>query len=155
MSSWFFKPWLVLTLIFLAGVGTGILLTMGLGSHFMHPPGMQMMKRHWMAHLTQKLDLTADQQAKIDPIVTDATSQLQKLHREEVAQATGIFESVDGQIAALLTPDQNAKLQQLESEREKEFPGRIPPWMRSGGPPPGVNGGVGPGGPGGPSPQAQ
>ena len=46
MRSAIFKPWLVLVLIFLAGVGTGILLTVGLGPRLMHPPGVQIMKRH-------------------------------------------------------------------------------------------------------------
>jgi Spy/CpxP family protein refolding chaperone len=136
MSSPIFKPWLVLALIFLAGVGTGILLTVGLGPHFMHPPGPQMMKRHWMSHLTEKLGLTADQQAKIEPIVTDATNQLEALHHDETDRASKIMESVNSQISALLTPDQQAKLQQLESERQKEFSGHMHPWGRPGGPPP-------------------
>ncbi|MCE0498706.1 MAG: hypothetical protein LV481_12245 [Methylacidiphilales bacterium] len=140
MSSAIFKPWLVLVLIFLAGVGTGILLTVGLGSHFKHPPGAQIMKRHWMAYLTEKLNLTADQQAKIEPIVTDAATRLQALHHDEMTQASRIMDLVNSQISALLTPDQNTKLQQLKSERDREFPGRPHPWMRPGGPPPGMGG---------------
>ena len=157
MRSAIFKPWLVLVLIFLAGVGTGILLTVGLRAHFMHPPGVQIMKRHWMAYLTQKLNLTADQQAKIDPIVTDAISQLQKLHQHEMSQASHIRELVNSQISALLTPDQKVKLQQMESERDRGFLGRNHFGMHSGGPtpgglPPGL-GGLG--GPGGPPPTTQ
>jgi len=138
MRSAIFKPWLVLVLIFLAGLGTGILLTVGLGSHFRHLPGPQMMKRHWMAHLTARLNLTADQQTKIDPILTAATNQLQKLHHDEMGQASQIMASVNSQISALLTPDQQAKLQQLESERDREFSGHGHPWMHSDGPPSGA-----------------
>ena len=73
MSSQF-KPWLVLAIIFIVGVVTGSALTIGLAPHFKHPPAPPQMKRHWMEYLTQRLDLTADQQAKIQPIVADATS---------------------------------------------------------------------------------
>jgi len=83
MKSVIFKPWLVLVLIFLAGVGTGILLTVGLGAHFMHPPGVQIMKRHWMSFLTEKLNLTADQQGK-----------LLALHKEKNAEAKPLFDQM-------------------------------------------------------------
>ncbi|HUB67091.1 MAG TPA: hypothetical protein VL981_06375 [Candidatus Methylacidiphilales bacterium] len=132
MSSQILKPWLVLALIFLAGTGTGTLLTVGLGPRFFPPPGIRGKKQHWMSHLTEKLSLTMDQQAKIEPIVSGAIDKLQALHRDEMDQARQIMESVNNQITPLLTPDQKTKLQRLESEhldneRDREAPGHPHP----------------------------
>jgi len=115
------KPWLLLAVIFIVGIVTGAALTIGLGSHFMHPPGEQQMRSHWMAQLVQRLNLTADQQAKIQPIVTDAETKIQSLHRDEVDRGSQIFKAAHDQISALLTPEQNVELQKLESDREKRF----------------------------------
>jgi Spy/CpxP family protein refolding chaperone len=146
-----FKPWLVLALIFLAGVGTGVLLTVGVGSHFRHQLGMASMKQHWLGWLSSRLDLTADQRAKIDPILTDAMTHLQALNHDEMDKASRIMDAANDQISALLTPDQKVKLQQMESERQREFSGHAHSWMHSGEagtPPPGA------GGPGEPPPGA-
>ena len=122
------KPWLLLAVIFIVGVVTGSALTIGLGphiSHFMHPPGPHDMKKHWMEHLTHKLNLTADQQAKIEPILADAETKFQSLHRDEMERGAQIFKSSNDQISALLTPEQKVELQQMESEREKMFSGHM------------------------------
>jgi Spy/CpxP family protein refolding chaperone len=115
------KPWLLLSVIFIVGIVTGAALTIGLGSRFIHPPGEQQMGHHWMAQLVQRLNLTADQQAKIEPIVTDAETRIQSLHRDEVERGSQIFKAVHDEISALLTPEQNVELQKLESDREKRF----------------------------------
>ena len=127
MSSQF-KPWLLLAVIFIVGILTGSALTIGLGSHFMRPPGEQQMKRLWMAQLVQRLNLTADQQAKIEPILADAKTKIQSLHRDEVERGSQIFKAAHDQISALLTPEQKVKLQKMESEREKRFSDHMRPW---------------------------
>jgi len=132
------KPWLFLGIIFIVGVVTGCALTIGLAPHFMPPPGAQQIRQHWMAHLVKRLNLTADQQAKIQPILADATASLQSIHRDEVGRDSQIFKAADDQISALLTPDQKVELQKMESEREKIFSGHMHPW----GPPPGSPGGM-------------
>ncbi len=80
-----------------------------------------------MARLTHDLNLTADQQAKIQPILTDAETKIQALHREEVGHGAEIIKGADDQILPLLTPEQKDKLQKLESEREKMFSGHMRP----------------------------
>ena len=123
-----FKPWLLLAVIFIVGVVTGSALTIGLASHFLHPPGGQQVGRLWMAQLVRRLDLTADQQAKIEPILVDARTQIQSLHRDEVERGSQIFKATHDRISALLTPEQNIELQKMESEREKMFLGHMRPW---------------------------
>ena len=119
------KPWLLLGIIFIVGVVTGSALTIGLGPHFMHTPGAPQMKRLWMRHLVERLNLTSDQQAKIQPILTDAENQIQSLHREEIDHGAQIFKETNDRIAALLTPGQKVELQKIENEREKMFSGHI------------------------------
>jgi Spy/CpxP family protein refolding chaperone len=115
------KSWLLLGGIFVIGVVTGMALTVGLGAHFMHAPADRDMKKHWMAHLTKELDLTADQQAKIQPILADAETKLSALRHEQVRQGAQVFAAADDQISALLTPEQNVELKKVEAEREKMF----------------------------------
>jgi Spy/CpxP family protein refolding chaperone len=116
-----FKSWLLLGIIFVIGVVTGGALALGLGPRFMHQPGPQQIRKVWMTQLTQRLNLTADQQAKIQPILADAETQIRNLHREEMGRGATIFKSTNDQIAALLTPAQNDELKKMESERQKRL----------------------------------
>jgi protein CpxP len=116
-----YKPWLVLIVIFVVGILTGAALTIGLASHFMHAPGPQQIRNHWMMRLVRDLKLTPDQQAKIDPILADAETKIQALHRDEMEHGSQIFKAANNQIAAVLTPEQQGELRQIESDREKMF----------------------------------
>jgi Spy/CpxP family protein refolding chaperone len=128
------KSWLLLAVIFIVGVVTGSALTIGLASHFLHPSFPHDMKKHWLAYLTHELNLTADQQAKIQPILADAETRIRALHRDEVVRGSQIIKAADDQISVVLTPGQKVELQRVESEREKMFSGHMRPW---GAPPPG------------------
>ncbi len=127
MSSQF-KPWLVLGIIFVVGAVTGSALTIGFGSHFATPPGDAQLNLHLMAHLTKRLNLTADQQAKIQPILADAATRIQAAQWDYVQRGSQIFKSVNEQIAPYLTPEQKVELQKMESEREKMFSGHVRHW---------------------------
>jgi Spy/CpxP family protein refolding chaperone len=122
------KSWLLLSVIFVVGIITGSTLTVGLAPHFMHPPGVRDMKRHWMTYLTRELNLTAEQQAKIQPIVADAVTRIHSLHRDEVERDSQIFKAADDQISPLLTPGQKMELQKMESDREKKFSDHMRRW---------------------------
>ena len=125
MNHFAFRPWFVMALIFLLGIATGSLLTIGFGPHFMKPPGAQEMKNRWMMHLTRKLNLTPEQQAKIQPIITDAEAQIQSTHRDDVSRISGIIQTATNSISKVLTPEQQEELKQLESERERTFSGHM------------------------------
>jgi len=123
------KTCLVLAVIFVAGILTGVGLTIGLGPHFRHPLGeARDLRQNWLAYMTRELNLTPDQQAKIQPILADAASKLQSVHHDEMERGAKIFKDVHDQISALLTPDQQVKLQKMEDERQKMFSGHQHPW---------------------------
>jgi Spy/CpxP family protein refolding chaperone len=138
------KPWLFIALIFVAGIMTGAALTIALSSHFMQPPGMQQMKSRWMMYLTRQLNLTADQQAKIEPIVADSENQMQAARRDNADRVSQIIQKANAQIAAILTPDQKTALEkiskEMESRHDRMFPGHMHSWGGphggSDGPPP-------------------
>jgi Spy/CpxP family protein refolding chaperone len=117
------KVWLLLTIIFIVGAFTGAALTIGLAPRFLHPPGEMPTRHHLMAYFVKRLNLTTDQQAKIQPIVTDAETRIQALHHEEVERGSQIFKEASDKIATILNPDQKVELQKMESEREKMFSG--------------------------------
>jgi len=122
------KPWLVMGLIYVVGIITGAALMFGFRSDWSHPPDARQLRSHWLVHLTQRLNLTADQQAKIQPILSQAGDDIQKLHRDEVDRLSQIMAKANDQIATLLTPAQQAELKEMESERERTFDGHMRPW---------------------------
>lgn len=144
MISRKWKPWLVLSLIFLVGMVAGGALTLALGPILHGPPGEAEMRHNWMSHLTHRLNLTPDQQAKIQPILTNAANQIQAMHREEVGRISQILERTNAEIAPLLTPEQQNQLlgmqREMEKDRDRMIPGRMHPW----GPPHGGPGGMRP-----------
>ena len=110
------KSWLALALIFLAGTASGAALMFVLGPRFHHPPGPGQMASHIMVRLTRELGLTADQQAKIEPIVNDTAKQIHDVHTEEVGRISQIIKSANDLMTPILNQDQQAHLQKLESE---------------------------------------
>jgi len=121
MSPRAVRPWIILALIFLLGAATGSLLTIGFGPRFSGPPPAHELGNRWMEHLTHRLNLTDDQQAKIQPIVTKAEEQIQAAQREDLGHISSILKEANAGISPLLNPAQQAELQKMEQERERMF----------------------------------
>jgi len=123
------KPWLIMALIFGVGMvaGGSLVIAFHPGAP-LNPPGEQQIRAHWMMHLTHRLHLTPDQEAKIEPIIADAVNHIQAQHDEEVGKFGQIMDAANEKIALILTPDQQAMLKKMMSERPHEFPGRPHPW---------------------------
>jgi Spy/CpxP family protein refolding chaperone len=114
------KPWLVLALIFIAGALAGGALTFAYQGR-PHFPGEAQMRHHWMEHLTRRLDLTSDQQAKIAPILDKAGQDIEKMHHEELDRGQQIIKSAHDQIVQLLNDQQKVEFQKMEDERRRAF----------------------------------
>ena len=130
------KAWLLLGLIFVVGMVTGSALTFGFRSAWMHPLALQQIRYQWLAGLTARLNLTPDQQAKVQPILVKAGNSIQSVHREEVDKISHIMEEANAEIAPLLTAEQKAGLQKMESERRRDFSRHLRPWAGPHGMPP-------------------
>ena len=71
-----------------------------------------------LEHLTKELDLTAEQQAKVAPIVDQAKPQIEAIHREAMEKTRAIMENSAAQIRPLLNAEQQAKFDALKKAHE-------------------------------------
>jgi Spy/CpxP family protein refolding chaperone len=76
---------------------------------------------HGLERLTEGLNLTPDQQAKVQPIMDQAKPQIAAIHREAKQKMKTVMDSILSQIRPLLTPDQQKKL----DDNQKGHQGRM------------------------------
>jgi len=67
-------------------------------------------KGHRLEQLTEGLNLTPDQQAKVQPLIDQAKPQIAEIHREAMQKIKSVIASTVSQIRPLLTPEQQKKL---------------------------------------------
>jgi len=76
---------------------------------------------HGLEQLTEGLNLTPDQQAKVQPIIDQAKPQIAAIHREAIQKMKAVMDRTVSQIRPMLTPDQQKKL----DDNEKAHQGRM------------------------------
>ena len=76
---------------------------------------------HGLEELTEGLNLTPDQQAKVQPIIDQARPQVAAIHHECMQKMKAVRTSTASQIRPLLTPEQQTKL----DENQKGHQGRM------------------------------
>ena len=69
-------------------------------------------------HLTKGLNLTADQQAKVQPIIDQAKPQIIAIHQDAMQKSQVIIDGAMSQIRPLLTPDQQKKFDDMQKARQ-------------------------------------
>jgi Spy/CpxP family protein refolding chaperone len=81
--------------------------------------------RHWhgghafgLRGITEKLDLTADQQAKVQPILDAAKPQIAAIHQEAMQKMHTVMNSTLTQIRPMLNADQQSKLDAIEKAHQ-------------------------------------
>src|ERR1700676_1688785 len=75
--------------------------------------------RNSLKHLTSTLNLTPDQQAKVQPILDQAKPQLKAIHQEAMQKAKAVMESTMTQIRPLLNADQQKKLDDIKAAHQQ------------------------------------
>jgi Spy/CpxP family protein refolding chaperone len=93
-----------------------------LGERMGGPPSGRLLER-----LTRELDLTADQRAKIEGVLTTRRPRLDALQQEVRAKFDAEQESLRNDIRAVLTPAQQQKFDEREKEMRSRFGGRRGP----------------------------
>ena len=80
--------------------------------------------------LSEKLNLTDDQKAKIKPILQDQMRQMKAVHEDtslseeqKRAKMKSVHESLHDQINAVLTPEQQTKFKQMRQEQMQKHKG--------------------------------
>ena len=79
---------------------------------------------HWHGHafglqgLTAKLDLTADQQTKVQPILDATKPQIAAIHQEAMQKMKTVMDGATSQIRPLLNADQQKKLDAIQKAHQ-------------------------------------
>jgi Spy/CpxP family protein refolding chaperone len=79
---------------------------------------------HWRDHMfglrgiTEKLDLTADQQTKVQPILDAAKPQITAIHQEAMQKMHAVMNNTLSQIRPILNADQQKKLDAIEKAHQ-------------------------------------
>ena len=68
--------------------------------------------------VTKQLNLTSDQETKVQPILDAAKPQLAAIHQEAMQKAKGVIDSSLSQIRPLLTADQQKKLDAIQKAHQ-------------------------------------
>ncbi|MEO6873509.1 MAG: hypothetical protein ABI222_01680 [Opitutaceae bacterium] len=118
------KPWKVImafTGIFVAGILVGGLVTLRWGKAFVqHRPMGEQYGPQLMHRLTKELELTPEEQAKVNPIVTAASEELRELRRTTQRSSATVLARMQADIAAVLNPVQKAKFEEsVKQQRER------------------------------------
>jgi Spy/CpxP family protein refolding chaperone len=71
-----------------------------------------------MQHLTKSLNLTSDQQAKVQPLIDQAKPQIIAIHKNAMQQTQAILDKTMSQIRPMLTPEQQTKFDALQKARQ-------------------------------------
>jgi Spy/CpxP family protein refolding chaperone len=71
-----------------------------------------------LQHLTDKLNLTSDQQTKVQPILDAAKPQIRAIHQEAMQKAKTVMDSTLSQIRPLLNPDQQKKIDAIQKAHQ-------------------------------------
>ena len=72
---------------------------------------------HAVERLTEGLNLTPDQQTKVQPIIDQAKPKMAEIHREAMQKMKAVVASTASQIRPLLTPEQQKKLDENQNAR--------------------------------------
>ncbi len=119
------KAWklvLLLTGIFLAGGVTGAFLTVRFGRNWIN---QRMATEKWapdhLRKLAERLDLKPDQVEKLKPIVHRNMEELGRLRSQSMTETRAVFERMEREIAAQLTPEQRAKFEEYNREKRERM----------------------------------
>jgi Spy/CpxP family protein refolding chaperone len=71
-----------------------------------------------LRHLTEQLNLTSDQETKVQPILDAAKPQITAIHQEAMQKAKTVIDSTLSQVRPLLTADQQKKLDAIQKAHQ-------------------------------------
>ena len=71
-----------------------------------------------LQHLTDKLNLTSDQQTKVQPIIDQAKPQIVAIHKDAMQKIKTVMDDTLSQIRPLLNADQQKKLDAIQKAHQ-------------------------------------
>jgi Spy/CpxP family protein refolding chaperone len=70
-----------------------------------------------LEQVTENLNLTPEQKAKVQPIIDQAKPQIESIRREAMQKTKAVTDNAMAQIRPMLTPDQQKKLDEAQNSR--------------------------------------
>jgi Spy/CpxP family protein refolding chaperone len=89
-----------------------------LGPKHEHGSGPKHHMENPLEHLSETLNLTPDQKARVQPIIDQTKPQIAAIHQEAMDKMKAIMESTGAQIRPLLTPEQQQKFDAMKKAHE-------------------------------------
>jgi uncharacterized membrane protein len=77
--------------------------------------------RRFQKDFVTKVGITPEQQTQLDPLIQVAQVEFRQLREHFGQQAADVTERLDGQVMALLTPEQKTKYEQIIKERQERL----------------------------------
>jgi Spy/CpxP family protein refolding chaperone len=118
------KPWqiwLVLIAIFATGAVSGGLVAFRIArKNLPRPPLPEVWGARQFEHFAKVLSLTPPQRQVIEPLMKKNIEELARLRRQAFRTSEDIFERMDADIAAQLTPEQRTRFEKIVKERREE-----------------------------------
>jgi Spy/CpxP family protein refolding chaperone len=74
-----------------------------------------------VARLAERLELTAEQQGQVRPILEENFAKRHEIRKEAYRKMQTLREETDGKLSGVLTPEQMTRLRELRTERGKRF----------------------------------
>ena len=71
-----------------------------------------------MEHLTKSLNLTPDQQSKVQPLIDQARPQIIAIHKDALQKTKAVMDNAASQIRPLLNAEQQKKLDDLQKAHQ-------------------------------------
>ena len=75
--------------------------------------------RNPLDKLSENLNLTPDQKAKVQPIVDQAKPQIRAIHEDAMQKTKAVMDNTMAQIRPLLTAEQQQKLDAMQKSRQE------------------------------------
>jgi hypothetical protein len=115
-----FKLLALITLVFMAGVAAGVVGTRLVIRHWVNtavqrPENFQLLLER---NLRWQLRLDARQRVEVHRILTGARVQLRDLRQEYRPQVVAVLTNTETQISAILTPEQQARFEQMQQQNQ-------------------------------------
>jgi len=114
-----FKPWLLLVLVFVAGIIVGVVGTRLVVRHWIRSVinNPILLREHVERDLAIELKLTPEQRAKVHEILVQSHEKIRDARNEFQPRLLAIFNETEKNIAATLTPEQQVKYEKFLREK--------------------------------------
>src|SRR5438105_5283569 len=114
-------------LVFLAGGATGVFSSAATAHYFIGTHGHGFAAQAMKSRLQWQLRLTEEQMAKVSPIIEKTGAKLEEIRGDTGRHVRETIAEAHREIAPILTPEQQQRLQQMEERHRRWFQHRQRP----------------------------